>query len=169
MYFCVTAPLVKKKLNVWNNQRRESSGQSKETPGVRCDRANEDEVQLKMNKGENERGNWCDSLRLTKASFYTCTRISPFPSLLSGWWKARFPSCLQKWAMDPKISISPASLQQVEGIKRRNEGERYDCTLVSPFTKTKRVLWQPWSITLMEVKRGRSCSVDSVGGEIGLL
>lgn len=39
----------------------------------------------------------------------------------------------------------------MKGIKWRNEGKRHDCTLVSPFTKTKRVLWQPWSITVKEV------------------
>lgn len=41
----------------------------------------------------------------------------------------------------------------MKGIKWTNEGESHDCTLVSPFTKTKSVLWQSWSITMKEVGR----------------
>lgn len=70
----------------------------------------------------------------------------------------------EQWA--PKsLLLHPPYIQW----KGWNEGERCDCTLVSAFTKTKRAMWQPWSITVKEVKRGQSCHVDSVGGESGQL
>lgn len=39
--------------------------------------------------------------------------------------------------MDPEISSPTSSLHPVKGPKWRNEGERYGCTLVSPFHKDK--------------------------------
>lgn len=88
--------------------------------------------------------------------------------LWRGWWKQQSPQfSSKKWAMDPQTSILSSCLHQVKGIKRRNEGEQCDCTLVNPFTKTKRVLWQPWSITMKEVEWDRAAVwmvwVETVG------
>lgn len=70
--------------------------------------------------------------------------------------------------IDPQISRPPSCLHHVKGIKRRNEGEHYDCTLVNPFTKTKSAV-----TTLIHHyeggEMGQSCSLDDVGGDSGQL
>lgn len=106
--------------------------------------------QIKKERGrerKKERDIWCQFLEINKD--FLSLSFSQVDDE-----RRDSPVVSKKWAMGPQISPPPSSLHPVKGIKWRNEGERYDCTLVSPFTKTKRPLWQPWSITVKEPKMG---------------
>ena len=74
---------------------------------------------------------------------------------------------IEQWT--PKSLLLHSPYIWWKGWNEENEGERYDCTLVSPFAKTKKALGQPWSIIVKEVKRGQNHGVDSVGGKSGQL
>lgn len=71
--------------------------------------------------------------------------------------------------MDPQIFIPPSSLHQIKGMEWRNEGERYDCTPVSLFTKTK----ESTVTTLIHHYEGgkelTEPQLDSTGGDSGQL
>lgn len=73
--------------------------------------------------------------------------------------------------MDPQISSPLSSLHTMKRMKWRNEGERYDCTLVSPFTKTKESAVTTLIHHCEGGKRGDGAAVcvDGVGGESGQL
>lgn len=91
-------------------------------------------------------------------------------SLYEWMMKGTIPQLSSKMSNGPPNPFSSTLLTPSEkGWNGEMRGKRYDCTLVRHFTKTKGALWQPWSITVKEVKRGRSCHVDSVGGESGQL